>query len=409
VSTPPTDDKVGYRRPPPRTRWRKGQCGNPQGSKRKIAETTVAMIDRLMLTTVPITLNGRRKRVAALEAILYQLLQKAMGGERRAYRAHFRNSRSSLTKIRKRNSSSRLSRASTPARWPISLPAATMPDYEIGYRKPPKKTRFKPGVSGNPKGRPKCGPSTMAKIIHNVMNAPIEYREKGRIKAASRHELSIKILVERAVKGDIAAAEHLLRVRAHGEVGSDRLRICDWLPDFPGQTADQKTKDFAGTTAVEPLEWWHSVQLTLRRSVSSTSVTVTTPGAGCSITSTAMVSTAGVTGLISYQCVRGVPNRRSIIIMAKRKKQSSKVQKRKGAKARPKAKKLSKAARGKAAGKGAVARAKPKRAPVKKATRKRQPPESLQPTLWVINRRSQRVGTTVRFGPTPYRSLRGRW
>jgi len=50
--------------------------------------------------------------------------------------------------------------------------------------------------------------------------------------------------------------------------------------------------------------------------------------------------------------------------MAKRKKQSAKVQKRKGAKARPKAKKLSKATRGKAAVKRAIARAKPKRAPV---------------------------------------------
>jgi hypothetical protein len=54
--------------------------------------------------------------------------------------------------------------------------------------------------------------------------------------------------------------------------------------------------------------------------------------------------------------------------MAKRKKQSAKVQKRKGAKARPKAKKLSKATRGKAA-KRVVARAKPKRAPRKKAAR----------------------------------------
>jgi len=50
--------------------------------------------------------------------------------------------------------------------------------------------------------------------------------------------------------------------------------------------------------------------------------------------------------------------------MAKRKKQSAKVQKRKGAKTRPKAKKLSKATRGKAAVKRAIARAKPKRAPV---------------------------------------------
>jgi len=55
--------------------------------------------------------------------------------------------------------------------------------------------------------------------------------------------------------------------------------------------------------------------------------------------------------------------------MAERKKQSSKVQKKVGARARPKAKKPSKAARGKAATKRTVARAKPKRAPVKKAAR----------------------------------------
>ena len=52
--------------------------------------------------------------------------------------------------------------------------------------------------------------------------------------------------------------------------------------------------------------------------------------------------------------------------MAKRKKQSSKVQKRKGTTARPKIRQLSKAARGKVT-KRTVARAKPKRAQVKKA------------------------------------------
>ena len=54
--------------------------------------------------------------------------------------------------------------------------------------------------------------------------------------------------------------------------------------------------------------------------------------------------------------------------MAKRKKQSSKVQKKKRAKARPKVKKLSKPARSKAMAKP-VAKAKPRRAPVKKAPR----------------------------------------
>ena len=28
-------------------------------------------------------------------------------------------------------------------------------DYAIGYKRPPRATQFKPGRSGNPKGRPK--------------------------------------------------------------------------------------------------------------------------------------------------------------------------------------------------------------------------------------------------------------
>jgi hypothetical protein len=43
------------------------------------------------------------------------------------------------------------------------------------------------------------------------------------------------------------------------------------------------------------------VQLALRISVSSTSVTVITPGAGCSITSTAAVSTTGATGCFTFR------------------------------------------------------------------------------------------------------------
>ncbi|UYV38371.1 DUF5681 domain-containing protein [Rhodobacteraceae bacterium D3-12] len=35
---------------------------------------------------------------------------------------------------------------------PIHKPGS---DYEVGYGKPPKATRFKPGRSGNPKGRPR--------------------------------------------------------------------------------------------------------------------------------------------------------------------------------------------------------------------------------------------------------------
>ena len=85
--TAPSDEyQVGYARPPGKTRWKKGQSGNPKRRKQKLPESTVAVIDRLLLASVPITLNGETCKVPALVAIMFQLLQKAMAGNARAYR-----------------------------------------------------------------------------------------------------------------------------------------------------------------------------------------------------------------------------------------------------------------------------------------------------------------------------------
>src|SRR5260370_378178 len=104
-----------------------------------------------------------------------------------------------------------------------------MSSDDVGYRKPPKNTRFKAGVSGNPKGRPKRSPVALAEIVGKVLNAPIEYRDQGRIKTASRLEVSLKLLVDRAVKGSIHDAGRILAARAHaqqfGDVGMEQLII----------------------------------------------------------------------------------------------------------------------------------------------------------------------------------------
>ena len=44
-------------------------------------------------------------------------------------------------------------RSSPSSKAKLKAPAKT--DYEVGYGRPPKETRFKPGMSGNPSGRPK--------------------------------------------------------------------------------------------------------------------------------------------------------------------------------------------------------------------------------------------------------------
>lgn len=63
-----------------------------------------------------------------------------------------------------------------------------MTDYTIGYGKPPRASRYKPGTSGNPRGRPKRQSLSLADIIDHVLGARITYREQGRV--ASSNEAS---------------------------------------------------------------------------------------------------------------------------------------------------------------------------------------------------------------------------
>jgi hypothetical protein len=133
-------------------------------------------------------------------------------------------------------------------------------DHEIGYRKPPKHSRFKPGTSGNPKGRPRRKPSGAAEVIKNALSALIQYREQGRVKTTTRTELGLRMIIDAAVKGNLAAADHILTIRAHahreGDVGIERFEISDSLPDYRGQTAEQKTTDVASDTPVDAPRWW---------------------------------------------------------------------------------------------------------------------------------------------------------
>lgn len=119
-----------------------------------------------------------------------------------------------------------------------------MADPPVGYKKPPKSGQFKPGRSGNPAGRPKRAPTPLAEKITAILFAPMEYREKGKVKVAPRHEVCIRMQAERAAAGDIVAAENVLRIREraarYGDAGLQILEIHDWLPDSPDQSADDK-------------------------------------------------------------------------------------------------------------------------------------------------------------------------
>lgn len=81
--------------------------------------------------------------------------------------------------------------------------------YEVGYRRPPKKSQFKPGQSGNPKGRPR-GAKNEATILHNIFNRQIEMREGGRVRKVSVLEGMLLRFTDDALKGNPKSAAFLL-------------------------------------------------------------------------------------------------------------------------------------------------------------------------------------------------------
>jgi len=71
---------VGYCNPPERTRFKKGQSGNPHG-RPKGTLNTATVLERALREKVVINENGKRKAITKLEAAFKQLANKAASGE----------------------------------------------------------------------------------------------------------------------------------------------------------------------------------------------------------------------------------------------------------------------------------------------------------------------------------------
>src|SRR5262249_51523626 len=74
------------------------------------------------------------------------------------------------------------------------------PPYDVGYAKPPSKTRFKPGQSGNPTGRPR-GAKNFVTAIEDELRARVTVTENGRRKRVTKREVIAKRLVYCAAEG----------------------------------------------------------------------------------------------------------------------------------------------------------------------------------------------------------------
>jgi hypothetical protein len=83
--------------------------------------------------------------------------------------------------------------------------------YAVGYKKPPLQTRFKPGHSGNPKGRPKKAKS-LNTIVRETLGGKVAVRTAAGTKKISRIEAVLQKTLEQAMKGNPRAQMELIKL-----------------------------------------------------------------------------------------------------------------------------------------------------------------------------------------------------
>jgi hypothetical protein len=73
--------------------------------------------------------------------------------------------------------------------------------YKVGRGRPPAESRYKPGQSGNPLGRPK-GSKNLRKAVEEILTDKITIREGNKRRRVSRLEAIFRVCTEQALKGD---------------------------------------------------------------------------------------------------------------------------------------------------------------------------------------------------------------
>lgn len=99
-------------------------------------------------------------------------------------------------------------------------------------RQPPKDTRFRPGQSGNPNGRPK-GSVSFQTLIERELRKSIIVNEHGRQKRLTKQEIIVRRLAHDGIKGDYKAIALLMKL-ANVAVVSDS-ELPDATVTMPGK------------------------------------------------------------------------------------------------------------------------------------------------------------------------------
>jgi Family of unknown function (DUF5681) len=140
-------------------------------------------------------------------------------------------------------------------------------EYAVGYGRPPKETRFAPGRSGNPRGRPKAVP-TVGAILRSIIQQKIAVTENGKTRRLPALEVLLRRLVNNAMRGDAKALKLMVsfldryaetteaKVQLNDLLAEDREILTQYLPEAtePVGTAAEKADGEPTEPAETPAE-----------------------------------------------------------------------------------------------------------------------------------------------------------
>jgi hypothetical protein len=91
------------------------------------------------------------------------------------------------------------------------------PTNSVGYGTPPEATRFRKGVSGNRRGRPKGSLNVATLFIKILRREKVVINENGQRKTVTKLEAALKQVINKAASGDIRALRELLELARYAE------------------------------------------------------------------------------------------------------------------------------------------------------------------------------------------------
>ena len=126
--------------------------------------------------------------------------------------------------------------------------AGSLSNYDVGYGRPPKATRFRPGQSGNPTGYRK-GSKTIGARLRELMNSKVKVAEHGRTRWITRLDVMLRQLTNDAMRGDQRALKLLMEflhrygAEVEGTVGAEEITSEDLeiLSDYRRKTGSSNS------------------------------------------------------------------------------------------------------------------------------------------------------------------------